>query len=254
MGQVDFNAWKSRNEQTNNTQKKESKGPWVNYFTLKNDKDTAIVRFMHDSPEDFDIVACHRFNINGKPRWVNCIRDPKDPIDNCPLCASEKKVEYRFFIHLIEYTRGEDGKVLATPKVWERPSGYINTFTNLINEYGPLSENIFKVTRNGAAGSTSTTYDIFFGSPNIYKTDMYPNNPKLFEGYKAVGNVVFDYDKEQLEKLLIEGSVESKAESSPTSYKTPDTPYKPENKTEEPRTTSSSESTDNAFARPRRFY
>ncbi len=203
MGQIDFNSFKQRTTQNNsNTASNSNRGPRIGYFTLKQDKDQAIVRFMIDSPDDFDIVAGHRMSINGFQRLVNCVRDVHDPVENCPLCAAGKKLEYRVYIHLIEYTRDEEGKIVATPKVWERSTAYINTLTNLLNEYGPLSDNVFKITRNGAAGATGTTYDITYCKPDVYKPELYVKNESLFNGYKAVGNAVLDYDVDKLNELV----------------------------------------------------
>lgn len=203
MGQIDFNSFKQRTTQNNlNTSNSNNRGPRIGYFTLKQDRDQAIVRFMIDSPDDFDIVAGHRMSINGFNRMVNCVRDVHDPVENCPLCAAGKKLEYRIYIHLIEYTRDETGKIVATPKVWERSTAYINTLTNLLNEYGPLSDNVFKITRNGAAGTTGTTYDITYCKPDVYKPELYVKNETLFNGYKAVGNAVLDYDVDKLNELV----------------------------------------------------
>ena len=202
MGQVDYNSFKQRTTQNNSNGNSNNRGPRVGYFTLRQDKDQAIVRFMIDSPDDFDIVAGHRMPINGFNRMVNCVRDVHDPVENCPLCAAGKKLEYRIYIHLIEYTRDEEGRIVSTPKVWERSTAYINTLTNLLNEYGPLSDNVFKITRNGAAGTTGTTYDITYCRPEIYKPELYVKNESLFNGYKAVGNAVLDYDVDKLNELV----------------------------------------------------
>ncbi len=202
MGQVDYSSFKQRTAQNNSNGNNSNRGPRVGYFTLKQDRDQAIVRFMIDSPDDFDIVAGHRMMINGFNRMVNCVRDIHDPVESCPLCTAGKKLEYRIYIHLIEYTRDEEGKIVATPKVWERSTAYINTLTNLLNEYGPLSDNVFKITRNGAAGTTGTTYDITYCRPEVYKPELYVKDESLFNGYKAVGNAVLDYDVDKLAELV----------------------------------------------------
>jgi hypothetical protein len=162
---------------------------------------------MHDSTDDFDIVAGHRMTVNDKLRMVNCIRDAHEPVEYCPLCSAGKKLEYRLYIHLIEYVKNDQGKIVPVPRVWERSASYVNTLTNLIKEYGPLSENIFKITRNGEKGSKSTTYDIMYGNPRVYSQELYPMKPDAFANYRAVGNMVLDYDYDKL-VALVGGTVE----------------------------------------------
>lgn len=206
MGQINFEFWKnkqasaSKKQSTATTQQNGDK-PYVGYFTLKNDKDTAIVRIMHDSPEDFDMVVGHRITINDKLRLVSCLNE-KAGDDKCPLCAAGKKTEDKIYIHLIEYTKDANGQIVATPKVWERSAYYANTLINNINNYGPLSDCIFKITRNGVAGSKKTTYDLMYANPNVYTNEMYPKKTELFEGYKAVGTVVWTMDAKRMEALL----------------------------------------------------
>ena len=227
MGQIDFNSFKQRiTQNSQNNGGRTSNDPRIGYFSLKQDKDQAIVRFMVDSPEDFDIVAGHRMNINGANRMVSCIRNLQDPVEACPLCAAGKKLEYRIYIHLIEYTRDEEGRIVATPKVWERSTAYINTLTNLLNEYGPLSDNIFKVTRNGAAGTTATTYDITYCKPEVYKPALYPKSQELFEGYKVVGRAVLEYNYDQLAEML-DGSSKAPTETKQTTSPEPSTTFRP---------------------------
>lgn len=205
MGQINFEFWKNKQasaskKQTTSTQQNGDK-PYIGYFTLKNDKDTAIVRIMHDSPEDFDMVVGHRVTINDKLRLVSCLNE-KAGDDKCPLCAAGKKTEDKIYIHLIEYTKDTNGQIVATPKVWERSAYYANTLINNINNYGPLSDCIFKITRNGAAGSKKTTYDLMYANPNVYTNEMYPKKTEFFEGYKAVGTVVWTMDAKRMEALL----------------------------------------------------
>ena len=69
----------------------------VKLFSLKDDGDEAIVRIMHDSVADFDIITTHTVKIGDNYRKVSCIRDPREPLDNCPLCKSGSNIQQRFF-------------------------------------------------------------------------------------------------------------------------------------------------------------
>lgn len=202
MAQINFNDFlATQNNQSASTETK-NKGSGIGFFSLKNNKDSAIVRFMHDDTDSFDIVAGHRMTVNDKLRLINCVRSAHEPIDNCPLCRAGKNLEYRLYIHLIEYVRNEEGKMIPIPRVWERSASYVNTLTNLMKEYGPLSDNIFKITRNGEKGSKSTTYDIMYGNPKVYTPELYPRRDDAFKNYKAVGNMVLDYDYDKLNELV----------------------------------------------------
>ena len=134
--------------------------PQVGFLTLKNDGDEAIVRFMHDSTESFDILTVHPMRVDGKFGKYSCIRDARDPLDKCPLCKNGTKLENRIYIHLIHYVKDENGNIVAVPKVWERSLAYAKELAGLINEYGPLSDCIFKIKRNGAVKSMDTTYQV----------------------------------------------------------------------------------------------
>ena len=63
----------------------------VGFFKLNDDGDEAIVRIMHDSPATFDIVAVHPFEVGGRFRNINCIRDPRDSVEKCPFCSKLNK-------------------------------------------------------------------------------------------------------------------------------------------------------------------
>lgn len=204
MGQIDFNTFKQnlQNNNRNNNTNEQPRGKYVGYFSLKNDKDQAVVRIMVDSPEQLKIMAIHRVTVGGRLRAVNCMRDPKDPVDACPFCTADKRLEYRVYIPLIEYTRDDQGKIVPRARMWERSALYADTITNLINNYGPLSDNIFKIVRNGEAGSKNTTYDIVYGLPSVYKPELHPKDESLFEGFEILGTHVVDATPEEAAQIL----------------------------------------------------
>lgn len=191
----------------------------IGFFGLKNDQDEAIVRIMHDSVESFDIVTTHPIQINGKYRRLNCIRDPREPIENCPVCAAGDKIQQRIYIHLINYTRDDDGNIVGKPCVWERSVSYARTLAGLINDYGPLSDCIFKIRREGASGDLKTTYAITYCRPEVYNPNVYVKPENAFDGYRAVGNVVFDKNFDELVYYVTTGSLDmpnQNAQSVPT--------------------------------------
>lgn len=200
MAKVSFETVQSMANENNGS------GNGVGFFSLKNDGDEAIVRIMHDSVADFDILTCHSAKVGDKFRKINCIRNPLDSVDNCPLCAKGEKIQQRFFVHMIQYEKDAQGQIISKPVVWERSAGEYGTkLKNMIAEYGPLSDCIFKVKRNGRAGDMGTTYELMFGNPSIYRADLYPKKPELFDGYSACGTVVIDKDFSALSQFASTG-------------------------------------------------
>lgn len=243
MGQVSYETYASKKESSSN----QNQGVRVGFFSLQNDKDEAVVRIMHDSTEDFDIMVVHPTTINGKFRKVNCIRDSKEPLENCPFCQAQKPVQQRIFIHLLEYVKQEDGTVMPVPKIWERSTAYITTLKNYIDEYGPLSDNIFKIKRNGEKGSMDTTYDIIYANPNVYRQDIYVKDEEAASKIKALGTAVLDKDFNELSQLILDETGGSQAYEKPVSES-------PVNYQSAPTTSSFNTSDEQSMVRPIRRY
>ena len=195
----------------------------IRFFALKNDGDEAIVRIMHDNTDSFDLVTTHLIQHNNKYRRVNCIRDPREPLENCPLCKAGVKIQQRMYIHLIEYVKDDYGKIIPQGKIWERSATYAMTIKNLIDEYGPLSDCIFKIRRNGKPGSRETTYSILYGNPQMYKVEDYPKDENIFKNYSAVGTAVLDKSFEELAEFLATGDFPQMAEAVKQNQETEDT-------------------------------
>lgn len=177
----------------------------VGFFSLKDDGDEAIVRFLYDSVEEFEIFSVHSVYVDGKLRKVSCLRSPKDPIDDCPLCKDEQPLQQRIYVRLIQYVKDDNGDIVALPKIWERSKGFVQTLKSLLDEYGPLTESLFKVKRSGKAGTKETTYNTFYCSPMVYKPELYPNKEELFNGYKVLGGIVMDKTFEEMQHYVDEG-------------------------------------------------
>lgn len=190
----------------NNNNSASGNGNYVGYFFLKDDGDEAVVRIMHDSVDSFDIVTTHQIKVDNKFKRVSCLRNPYDPVSACPFCEKGQAIQQRFYIRLIEYSRDESGNIVASPKVWERAASYAQNIKNLIDEYGPLSDQVFKIHRNGKAGSMDTTYSILYANPTVYKPELYPKNTSLFDGYNVLGYTVLSKSFEDLSYFLANGS------------------------------------------------
>ena len=159
-----------------------SKFQKVGYFKLSNDGDSTLVRFAYKDKSEFEIATVHV--VEGYKRVV-CLRDAKDPVTKCPLCEAGEKLYNKFYVKLIEYTKDENGNIVATPKIWERPAGFAQTLDSLCTEYGgALSDHIFKIKRRGAKGDTNTTYDVMYANPELYKESVgYVKDFSAFENF-----------------------------------------------------------------------
>ena len=172
----------------------------IQFFSLRNDGDEAIVRFIYDNVNQFDIHTVHPVQLGNRWRPVACLRGPEDPIEKCPMCANNVDFRNRMFIYFVEYIRQEDGTFMVQPRVWERPArDYAMKLKGYLDNYGPLSNMICKIVRHGKARDMGTTYEII---PNLSK-DIYPDSVfvpdfSAFNGVKALGRYVLDKDANEM--------------------------------------------------------
>lgn len=124
------------------------------FFTLKNDKDTARVRIMYRNMNDVEGLAVHEVEVDGKKRYVNCLREYNDPIDKCPLCKANYKVIAKLFVPLFNE---ETGEVM----VWERGKKFFGKLSSLCGRYDNLVSHVFEIERNGKPKDTATTYEMY---------------------------------------------------------------------------------------------
>ncbi len=208
MAKVNFN---NLDEAELNGGNNNGNGSDVGFFTLKNDNDEAVVRFMCDSTDDFEILTVHDVQIGQRYRKVNCIRDPREPLDNCPLCKNGTRISNRFFIKLIQYNRVTDPNtgvqtIVPQAMIWERSTAYAKTLKSYLDNYGPLSDVICKIIRHGKAGDMQTTYEIV---PNLSKTvfpdEVYVKDPTLFGTFEAFGTIVMDRNYDEMAHFVATG-------------------------------------------------
>lgn len=129
-------------------------GSGSDWFQLRNDGDVARVQFMLNSIEDIPIFSTHKVKVGDKERYVDCLRNPQDPIDACPFCAAGMRANAIRFIIMYQH---DDGKI----KIWERGRQFISKLQGLINRYNPLEQKVFEIERHGKAGDTNTKYEIY---------------------------------------------------------------------------------------------
>ena len=128
----------------------EEQGKSFEYFSLQNDKDTAVVRFLYDSLEELDWYVVHEVQINGKKRWLKCTED-----ETCPQCRAGQKPKLKVFLQL------EDDRDPGVLKIWERGQNFIPKIVGLLERYGSLIDRKVEVERNGKAGDKKTKYNLY---------------------------------------------------------------------------------------------
>ena len=199
----------------------------IGFFSLKNDGDEAVVRILHNSSDDFDIIAAHPIKVGEYFRKAACVKAPGESPEKCPLCAAGIKLQYRMFVHMIQYTKDEAGQIIAKPVVWERSAKDMSQkLMAMIQEYGPLSDCVFKVRRNGKAGDMQTTYEIMFANPNVYRPDLYPTeSAKAFDGYDTLGTKVYNKTAAELQTFLETGSFPGSQQQNQAPAAAPQTTY-----------------------------
>ena len=156
------------------------------YFRLANDKETAKVRFLYDSIEDVEGYAVHEVEIDGKKRYVNCLKEYGAPVSSCPFCASGKFTAVKYFVPLFN---------MGTQRVetWERGKKFGQKLSSMCARYPHLYQQIFEIERNGKAGDQQTQYEIY----PIDKDDSVTLED--FDITDALGSHVLDKTAEDME-------------------------------------------------------
>jgi len=163
------------------------------FFSLKNDRDTARVRFLYDSIDDVEGLAVHQVDVgDGKKRYVNCLREYGQPIDSCPLCAKSYPVQAKYFIPLFNIDKDRI-------ETWERGRKFGAKLSSMCSRYPHLVSHIFEIERNGKAGDTQTTYE-------IYETADDDTKIEDFEIPNALGTIVLDKTADEMQTYLRTGN------------------------------------------------
>ena len=162
------------------------------FFTLKDDGDTARVRFLYETADDVEGYSVHTVKIGDKDRYVNCLRTYNEPIDNCPLCKAGNKIKPRLFVKLYNEDAGEC-------QLWERGKTFFDTLSGLSNRYNPLYNKVIEIERHGKKGDMQTTYQTYPCD------DSEPVNIDDFECPEPLGFTVMDKTFEEMETFIRTG-------------------------------------------------
>jgi hypothetical protein len=166
------------------------------FFQLKDDGDIARVRFMYNNAEDISGYAVHEVTIDGKRRYVNCLRAYNEPKSKCPFCEHNSPQKAKLYVPLYDIDEGE-------VKIWERGKNFLAKLSAICTRYSsadtPLVAHTFEIERHGKKGDTQTTYDAFeTGQDNTTLEDL-PEIPEV------LGQVILDKTADEMRAYLETG-------------------------------------------------
>ena len=217
MTQEELNAYLNGSTQrkTNDNQNN------ITFFKLEMDGQEALVRFMIDSREDFEVLSMHEIPFGNGTRRINCLKE------NCPICKSSIKFTDRFhneklssaisskiYVRLIEYVRHSDGTVTAVPHIWERPISFARDLASYLDTYGPLSNLVMQVKRNGTG--TSTTYPVMYLPQDRFPESIYVKEIPGLRNYRALGRFVLNKTAAECETYIATGTFPQAQAVAPT--------------------------------------
>lgn len=170
------------------------------FFSLRNDKEVARVRFLYEKAEDIEGYAVHKVQVGDKERYVNCLREYNEPIDKCPFCAAKLSVQAKLFIPLFNEDNGQQ-------QFWERGKTFYGKISGLCARYPNIVSRVVEVERNGAPKDTSTTYELY-PSPDADGTTVQDilDDLQLDEVPSPLGTIILDKTAEEMEEYLDTGS------------------------------------------------
>ena len=231
MAKISFEEFLAEQD---NTQNFTNTSRGINFFSLKDDGDEAIVRFIYDDVSQFDIRTVHSIPLNGKYRDVNCIRDSHEPLSRCPMCNDGAPLRRRFYIYFLQYVKQPDGSYVAQGCVWSRAAReYGIKLKGYMDNYGPLSDMICKIIRHGKAGDIQTTYEIIPNlNKNIYPDTVFVKDFSCFDNVNNNGFVVMNKNAEELRYYQETGQFPARErEEAPAApaFEVPTTSYDPIN-------------------------
>lgn len=166
------------------------------FFSLKNDKDIARVRFMYNTMDDIEGLAVHEVTVGDKKRYVNCLRAYDEPRSKCPFCEANNMQKAKFYIPLYNLDTDE-------VQIWERGRNFAQKLSSICARYSsadkPLVSHIFEIERNGKPRDTSTTYEIYEVGCDDTRLEDLPEAPQV------LGTIVLDKDADEMLHFLDRG-------------------------------------------------
>ena len=166
------------------------------FFGISENGGVAQVRFLYNGVADVVGDSVHEVKIDGKRKWVSCLRTYKEPLDKCPFCREKMFTQAKLFIPVYNL---EMDKI----QVWERGKTFFGKMTSLCSRYSsadsPLVSHVFEIERHGEPKDPRTTYEIFEVDKDNTTLDDF-NQPEIY------GKLVLDKSAEEMEYFLKHGN------------------------------------------------
>lgn len=141
-------------------------GGGSSFFKLEEGK-SAMVRFLYNTMEDMEPIACHSVQLPNSqyPQNVLCARESVDsPISDCIYCARGEKLVARYIIPIFNEDKQEIQYWVRSGKFEEKLAAHTEDF----NGSAPISGQVFKIIRTGSG--TGTDYELIRSGNNDGKT------------------------------------------------------------------------------------
>ena len=175
-----------------------SGGNGGSYFSLKDDKDVARVRFLYSSASDIEGFSVHKVQVGDRERYVNCLVDEEagKTAADCPFCRAGIKKQAKLFIPLFN----EDTETI---QIWERGQKYYGKIAGLCARYSNLASRVFEIERNGKKGDTKTTYNEYpMGDADGTTVQDILDDCGVEELVNPLGTIILDKTEEEMEYYL----------------------------------------------------
>lgn len=169
------------------------------FFYLREDGEIAKVRFMYDNIDDVEGMSVHQIEIDGKNRYVNCLREYNQSVDVCPFCREHMFTSAKLFIPIYD----EDEQKV---KIWERGKKFFSKISSLCARYPHLVSHVCEIERHGAKGDTQTSYEIYPGEDDGTTLNDLPERPEI------LGGLVLDKTADEMEFYLQNGYFKDNAQ------------------------------------------
>lgn len=157
-----------------------SSGNTNGYFKIEKDMEVKRIRFMYNKVDEIEGMSVHKVKINDKDRYVNCLREYKDPIDKCPFCAEHIKLEARLIMPVYNIEEDE-------VQIWDRGKSMfqkvIGQCTRYSNDDIDIVNNVFEVERHGKANDKKTTYELYQVDRDDTSIEDLPEAPQILGGF-----------------------------------------------------------------------
>ena len=172
------------------------------YFSLKNDKDVARVRFLYEGASDIEGFTVHRVRVGDRDRYVNCIADDGE----CPFCRANLQKFVKIFVPLFN----EDAGQIQT---WERGQKFYGQLSGLCSRFPNLVSRAFDIERNGKPKDTATTYTIFpVGDTDGTTIDDILEDCGMEKLVNPLGTIILDKSADDMEYYLAHEDFPEKTE------------------------------------------